>query len=92
MLTRLWMTPLREDAVAQVNARIALETGNWTLALVGKNLTDEDTYSYITETPLSASCDQRPVLGAGYAAYTGYQEPPRTYRRYKCTLSLLKST
>jgi outer membrane receptor protein involved in Fe transport len=68
---------IKEDAVTQVNARIALETGNWTLALVGKNLTDEDSYSYITETPLSASVT-RAVLGTGYAAYTGYQEPPRT--------------
>lgn len=69
---------IKEDSVALVNARIALETGNWTLALVGKNLTDEDTYSYITETPLSASVTKG-VLGAGYAAYTGYQEQPRTY-------------
>jgi len=68
---------IREDAVTQVNARIALETGNWTLALVGKNLTDEDTYSYITETPLSGALTKA-FLGANYASYTGYQEPPRT--------------
>ena len=68
---------IKEDAVTLLNGRIALETGNWTLALVGKNLTDEDTYSYITETPLSAS-STRAVLGTGYASYTGYQEQPRT--------------
>ena len=68
---------VKEDSLTQVNARIALEAGQWTLALVGKNLTDKDSYSFITETPLSAS-SSKSVLGAGYASYTGYQEPPRT--------------
>ena len=69
---------VKEDSVTQVNARIALETGSWILALVGKNLTDEDSYSYITETPLSGST-MNAQLGGNYSAYTGYQEPPRTF-------------
>ena len=68
---------IKQDAVTKINARIALESGRWSVALLGRNLTDEDSYSYITEVPLSASVSNS-VLGAGYAAYTGYQEQPRT--------------
>ncbi len=66
------MEPLvEEDAVTKVNLRVALEADQWTFALLGKNLTDEDTYSYITATPLSNTI-------SGAQSYTGYQDAPRT--------------
>jgi len=67
------MDPLvKEGAATKVNLRIALEAEQWTLALLGKNLTDKDTYNFITETPLTG------LLGAGATTYTGYQDAPRT--------------
>jgi outer membrane receptor protein involved in Fe transport len=59
-----------QDSVTRVNARLALETDSWTLALVGKNLTDEDISTFATDTPLSG------VLGT--PSYTTYMERPRT--------------
>ncbi len=61
---------VQQEAYTKVNARLALETDSWTLSLVGKNLTDEDIASFVTDTPLSAT------LGA--PSYTGYMERPRT--------------
>ena len=59
-----------EDSVTRLNARIALETESWSLALVGKNLTDEDIGSFATTTPLSGAL--------GTPSYTTYMERPRT--------------
>ena len=59
-----------QDGVTRINARIALETDNWSLALVGKNLTDEDIASFATTTPLSGAL--------GTPSYTTYMERPRT--------------
>ena len=59
-----------QDSVTRVNARVALEAENWTLALIGKNLTDEDIASFSSDTPLSG------VLGT--PSYTTYMERPRT--------------
>ncbi len=59
-----------QDAYTKVNARLALEADSWTLSLVGKNLTDEDISSFVTDTALSGT------LGA--PSYTGYLERPRT--------------
>ena len=59
-----------QDSVTRVNARLALETESWSLALIGKNLTDEDISSFSTDTPLSN------VLGT--PSYTTYMERPRT--------------
>ncbi|UTA47262.1 TonB-dependent receptor [Simiduia sp. 21SJ11W-1] len=56
---------------AKVNGRIALEADQWTLALVGKNLTDRDTLTYTNTAPLSASTFMTP-------AYYGFVERPRT--------------
>ena len=61
---------VQQDAYTKVNARLALETDSWTLSLMGKNLTDEDISSFVTDTPLSAT------LGA--PSYTGYMERTRT--------------
>ena len=59
-----------QDDVTRVNARLALETENWTLALIGKNLTDEDIASFASDTPLSGTL--------GTPSYTTYMERPRT--------------
>lgn len=61
---------IEQDAYTQVNAQIALENDNWVLGLVGKNLTDEDVTSFITDTPLSGTLNA--------PAYTGYMQRPRT--------------
>jgi len=57
-----------EDSHVTVNARIALGgiDGNWELALVGKNLTNEEIRSYSNDIPL--------MSGAFYT----YMAPPRT--------------
>lgn len=61
---------MEQDAYTKVNARLALEAEQWSVALVGKNLTDEDVVSFAADTPLSN------VLGA--PSYSGYVERPRT--------------
>jgi outer membrane receptor protein involved in Fe transport len=61
---------IEQEAYTKVNARLALEAEQWTLALVGKNLTDEDVTSFIADTPLSGTLNA--------PAYTGYMERPRT--------------
>ncbi len=68
---------VEQDARTMVNLRLAFENENWSLAVLGKNLTDEDGYDFITETPLSANVSNA-ILGGPYAAYTGYQQAPRT--------------
>jgi len=66
------MDPLvKEGAATKVNLRIALEAEQWTLALLGKNLTDKDTYNFGIETPLSG-------LLTGATSYLGYPGAPRT--------------
>jgi len=59
-----------QDSVTRVNARLALEAESWSLALVGKNLTDEDIASFSTDTPLASLF--------GTPSYTTYMERPRT--------------
>jgi iron complex outermembrane recepter protein len=67
------LEPLMEqDSEVNVNARIALEADNWILALVGKNLTDNDDIGYSSATPISGSA----LLQA--PTYSGYQVNPRT--------------
>jgi len=61
---------IKQDAATKLNARLALESDSWSVALVGKNLTDETTISFITDTPLSNT--------VGAPAYTGYVDRPRT--------------
>ena len=59
-----------EDSVTRFNARIGLESESWSLALVGKNLSDEDIGSFATSTPLAGAL--------GTPSYTTYMERPRT--------------
>lgn len=61
---------MEQDGYTKVNARLALETRQWSVALVGKNLTDEDVVSVAGDTLFSS------VLGA--PSYSGYMERPRT--------------
>ena len=61
---------IKQDAVTKLNARLALEADSWSVAVVGKNLTDETVASFITDTPLSNT--------VGAPAYTGYMDRPRT--------------
>ena len=43
-----------QDAFTKLNLTLVLspDQGNWDVALIGKNLTDEDTFSYVNDTPL----------------------------------------
>ena len=45
-----------QDAYVKVNARLALRSqdGVWEAALYGRNLTDETTYTFVVDSPLSA--------------------------------------
>jgi len=44
----------KEDSFTKVNASLIFgpANGQWDLSLIGKNLTDEDTYSYVNDMPL----------------------------------------
>jgi outer membrane receptor protein involved in Fe transport len=45
-----------QDSYVKVNARIAIGSAEetWEVALYGRNLTDETTYTFVTDAPLSA--------------------------------------
>lgn len=64
--------PLKQDAYSKVNARIGLEAESWTLALIGRNLTDEEVIGYISEVTLSGG---NPIFAPAYSAL---YERPRT--------------
>lgn len=73
-LTSLTLDPnSAQDSYAKLNARIALgaQSGQWELALIGRNLTDEKTISYSGDTPLAGS-----TFGA--RSYYGFVDLPRT--------------
>jgi len=57
-----------EDSHVTVNSRVALGNidGNWELALVGKNLTDEEVRTYVNDVPLMDG------------SFFTYMAPPRT--------------
>ena len=56
--------------MTRFNARVGLEGESWSLALVGKNLSDEDIGSFASSTPLAGTL--------GTPSYTTYMERPRT--------------
>lgn len=63
---------MKQGSQINLNARIALEADNWMLALVGKNLTENDDIAYSSATPVTGSAlIQAPT-------YSGYQVNPRT--------------
>ncbi len=43
----------KQDAYVKVGGRAAIGTDRWELALIGKNLTDEEIYPYGNDTPLA---------------------------------------
>ena len=62
---------MMQDAYTMYNLRLALESESWTLAVLGKNLTDEDVIEFSSTVPLSGS-------GLSAPAYSGFLQPPRT--------------
>ncbi|MDH3349985.1 MAG: TonB-dependent receptor [Gammaproteobacteria bacterium] len=62
---------LVQDAYTKYNLRLALEADNWTFAVLGKNLSDEDVLEFSGIEALSGSFWAAPV-------YYGYLQPPRT--------------
>jgi iron complex outermembrane recepter protein len=58
---------IEQDGYAKLNARIALadSAAQWEVALVGKNLTDEEIITYANDTPLSTGLTQ----SIGYYAF-----------------------
>ncbi len=64
---------LEQDSYTKVNARIALGAadGKWDVALVGKNLTDEEVVTFGNTAPLSTT-----LTGGAGAAYYGFYDRP----------------
>ena len=62
---------MMQDAYTMYNLRLALESDSWSLALLGKNLSDEDVIEFSSTVSLTGS-----VLSA--PAYSGFLQPPRT--------------
>ncbi len=60
-----------QAAFTKLNARIALAGERWELALVGKNLADKTTVSYVGDTPLAFRLFQA-------RSYYGFVDPPRS--------------
>ena len=66
------LDPLYEvDAYTKIDARIALEAENWSIALFGKNLTDEKVLTYAGNVPLSGS-------SFGTNTFYGFVDRPAT--------------
>lgn len=59
------------DAYIKVDARIALEAENWSIALFGRNLTDEKVLTYAGNAPLSGS-------SFGTNTFYGFVDRPAT--------------
>ena len=70
---------LKQESFTKVNARVAIgsKEGNWDVALVGKNLTDEEVISFGGQVPLSATFTSQVfgAAGAGTAYYAFYDRP-----------------
>lgn len=64
---------LEQDSYTKVNARVALGAadGKWEVALVGKNLTDEEVVTFGNTAPLSTT-----LTGDAGAAYYGFYDRP----------------
>jgi iron complex outermembrane recepter protein len=74
-LTSLTLDPnSSQDSYTKVNGRLSLGTqdGRWEAAVIGRNLTDEQTISFAGEAPLSGS-----IFSA--RSYYGFVDLPRTY-------------
>ena len=64
---------MEQDSYTKVNARVSIggADGMWDVALVGKNLTDEEVVSFGNTTPLSTT-----LTGGAGAAYYGFYDRP----------------
>jgi len=64
---------IEQDGYAKFNLRLALSDADnqWEVAVIGKNLTDENIVTYANDTPLSTSLTQS-------VGYYGFVESPRT--------------
>ena len=60
-----------QDAYLKLNGRVAIGAGHWEVAVLGRNLTDEEIYPYGNDTPLAGS-----VLRA-WSSWR-FMEPART--------------
>lgn len=58
------------DSYTRINARLGIMTDNWSLMLIGKNLTDEEVLTYVGNTPLAGST-------FGTNTYYGFVDRPR---------------
>lgn len=65
-----------QDAYTKINLRLSIGAadGQWELAFLGKNLTDEDVVTYGGEAPLAGS-----LTGGTGTAYYKFMDQPRTY-------------
>jgi iron complex outermembrane recepter protein len=59
------------DAYTTLDARISIESDSWALALLGKNLTDEEILTFVSNVPLSGS-------SFGTNTFNGFVARPRT--------------
>ncbi|GAB3269941.1 TonB-dependent receptor [Parahaliea aestuarii] len=64
-----------QDAYAQYNLRVGIgdQAGNWEVAFIGKNLSDEDVVTYGGEAPLAGA-----LTGGTGTAYYQFLDRPRT--------------
>jgi len=62
---------IKQDAYFWLNLRLAFEAEKWTIALLGKNLTDEEVVEFATTVPNSG-------VYFGAPAYAGFMKQPRT--------------
>ena len=60
-----------QDAYVKVNGRVAIGAEHWEVAVLGRNLTDEEIYPYGNDTPLAGS------LLKAWSSWR-FMEPPRT--------------
>lgn len=60
----------RIDSYTRINGRVGVAADNWTVMLIGKNLSDEDVLTYVGNTPLSGST-------FGTNTYYGFIDRPR---------------
>ncbi len=68
---------MEQDAFTKLNARISLGSSDdrWEVALLGKNLTDEEVLTYGAEVPTSSTLVAGATGGQGLAYYGFYQRP-----------------
>jgi len=59
------------DAYITLDARISIESDSWALSLLGKNLTNEEILTYVSNVPLSGS-------SFGTSTFNGFVARPRT--------------